>query len=154
LRWAGFARFFGLFFLVVLWDIPLFSYVCGPIFVIPGTIGIALGVKQWRHERAVMEFATWVKSQRRINVDVMASRIGRSRFETEKLLGEAIEAKLVRGVIDRTSDEFVVQERAAGQEHFIGTCPNCGGNVDRWYLAEERITCPCCERSVAVPMKA
>jgi hypothetical protein len=77
--------------------------------VIPGTIAIGLGVRQWRRERAVLEFATWLKSQRRINMDVMASRIGRSRFEAEKLLGESIEAGLVKGVINRTSDEFVVQ---------------------------------------------
>jgi len=37
------------------------------------------------------------------------------------------------------------------QEHFVGTCPNCGGNVDTWYFPEERVVCPYCERAVAVP---
>ncbi len=148
---GGFALFFGLFFLVVLRDIPLFTYLCGPIAIIPGTIAIALGVKQWRREQAVIEFASWVKSQRRINMDLMATRIGRTRFETEKLLGEAIDDGLVKGVIDRSTDDFVVQERMDGQAHFIGTCPNCGGNVNRWYFPEERATCPYCERTVVVP---
>jgi hypothetical protein len=95
-----------------------------------------------------MEFASWAKSQRRIKMDVMAQRIGKTRYETEKLLGEAIEGEFVKGVIDRTSDEFVVQERETEQEHFVGTCPNCGGNVDTWYFPEERATCPYCQRAV------
>ena len=148
---GGFALFFGLFFVVLLYDIPLFLYLCGPITVIPGVIAIAVGVRQWRRERTVVEFANWAKSQRRIKMDVMAQRIGKTRFETEKLLGEALDDGLVKGVIDRSADEFVVQERVDGQEHFVGACPNCGGNVDTWFFPEERVTCPYCERAVEVP---
>jgi endogenous inhibitor of DNA gyrase (YacG/DUF329 family) len=95
-----------------------------------------------------MDFASWAKSQRRIKMDDMAQRIGKTRYETEKLLGEAIEGEFVKGVIDRPSDEFVVQERETEQEHFVGACPNCGGKVDAWYFPEERVTCPYCERAV------
>ena len=70
---GGFALFFGLFFVVLLYDIPLFLYVCGPITVIPGVIAIAVGVRQWRRERTVVEFANWAKSQRRIKMDLMAA---------------------------------------------------------------------------------
>lgn len=150
---GGFALFFGLFFLVFLWEIPLFIYLCGPITFIPGTIAIALGILQWRREHALIEFANWVKSQRRIKMDVMAQRIGKSRYETEKLLGEAIDAGLVKGAIDRTMDELVLQG-ATKQEHFVGACPFCGGNVDAWYFPEERVTCPYCERVVVVPADA
>src|SRR2546425_672618 len=87
---GGFALFFGLFFFVLLYDIPLFLYVCGPITVIPGVIAIAVGVRQWRRERAVVEFANWLKSQRRIPMEVMAQRLGKTRLETEKLLGSAL----------------------------------------------------------------
>src|SRR5207302_153186 len=135
---GGFALFFGLFFVVLLYDIPLFLFLCGPITIIPGVIAIAIGVRQWRRERTVVEFASWAKSQRRIKMDVMAQRLGKTRFETEKLLGEALDDGLVKGVIDRSADEFVVQDRDAGQEHFVGECPNCGGNVDMWYFPEER----------------
>src|SRR2546428_1773408 len=86
---GGFALFFGLFFFVLLYDIPLFLYVCGPITVIPGVIAIAVGVRQWRRERAAVEFANWLKSQRRIPMDVMAHRLGKTRFETGKLPGKA-----------------------------------------------------------------
>jgi len=148
---GGFALFFGLFFLVFLWDIPPLMYLCGPITFIPGVIAVMLGILQWRREHAVIEFASWAKSQRRIKVDVMAQRIGKTRFQTEKLIGEAIDDGLLKGVIDRTADEFVVQERTTGQEHFVGTCPNCGGNVDTWSFPEERVTCPYCERVIAAP---
>jgi len=147
---GGFALFFGLFFLVLLYDIPLFLYVCGPITVIPGVIAIAVGVRQWRRERTVVEFANWAKSQRRIKMDLMAQRLGKTRYETEKLLGKALNEGLVKGAIDRTTDEFVSQD-AVKQEHFVGTCPNCGGNVDAWYFPEERVACPYCQRVVTVP---
>ncbi len=139
---GGFALFFGLFFFVLLYDIPLFLYVCGPITVIPGVIAIAAGVRQWRRERTVVEFANWAKSQRRIKMDLMAQR-----------LGKALSEGLVKGAIDRTTDEFVSQD-AVKQEHFVGTCPNCGGNVDTWYFPEERVVCPYCERVVALPADA
>jgi len=151
---GGFALFFGLFFLVFLWDIPLFLYLCGPITVIPGVVAIALGIRQWRRERAVVDFADWIKSQRRIKMDVMASRIGKSRYETEKLLGEAIDAKLVKGVIDRSADEFVLQEETTGQQVFVAKCPNCGGDVNRWAFPEEVWTCPYCERAVTTTKTA
>ena len=151
---GGFALFFGLFFLVFLWDIPLFIYLCGPITVIPGVIAIVLGVRQWRREQAVIEFGNWVKSQRRIKMDLMAERIGKTRFETEKLLGEALDAGVVKGVIDRSTDEFVVQEAETSREHFVGTCPNCGGVVDQWHFPEERVICPYCERTIAAPADA
>jgi len=150
---GGFALFFGLFFLVLLYDIPLFLYVCGPITVIPGVVAIAVGVRQWRRVRTVVEFAHWAKSQRRIRMDLMAQRLGKTRFETEKLLGKALNEGLVKGAIDRTTDEFVSQD-AVKQEHFVGACPNCGGNVDTWYFPEERVVCPYCERVVALPADA
>src|SRR2546428_11269468 len=133
---GGFALFFGLFFFVLLYDIPLFLYVCGPITVIPGVIAIAVGVRQRRRERAVVEFANWLKSQRRIPMDIMAQRLGKTRVETEKLLGKALSEGLVKGAIDRATDEVVSQD-AVKQEHIVGTCPNCGRKDDTWDFPEE-----------------
>src|SRR5205809_7233467 len=118
--------FFGLFFLVFLWDVPQLVYLCGPITIIPGTVSILLGVRQWRHDRVVGEFANWARSQRRIKLDLMAQRIGGSRFATEKLLGEAMDDGLVKGVIDRSADEFVAEEGAEGRAQLVGVCANCG----------------------------
>src|SRR5438046_7665770 len=98
--------FLGLFFLVFLWDVPQLVYLCGPITIIPGTVSILLGVRQWRHERVVVEFANWARSQRRVKMELMAQRIGRWRFETEKLVGEAIAGGLGKGGIVRTEDKY------------------------------------------------
>src|SRR5438094_8075265 len=106
---GGFALFFGLFFVVLLYDIPLFLYVCGPITVIPGVIAIAVGVRQWRRERTVVEFANWAKSQRRIKMDLMAQRLGKTRFEPEKLLGKALNEETVQRPIDRPAHQFASQ---------------------------------------------
>src|SRR5207245_11292945 len=127
---GGFALFFGLFFVVLLYDVPLFLYVCGPITVIPGLIAIAVGVRQWRRERTVVEFASWAKSQRRIKMDVMAQRLGKTRFETEKLLGKALDEGLVKGAIDRTTEEFVSQDEVK-KDDFVGSLPYCGGIVEK-----------------------
>src|SRR5207245_11072241 len=98
-------------------------------------------------------FAKLATTQRRMKVDHMAQRHGKTRFEKEKLLGKALNEGLVQGAIDRTTAEFVSQD-ALKQEHFVGMCPNCGGNVDTWYFPEERVVCPYCERVVALPADA
>src|SRR2546427_9969477 len=87
---GGFALFFGLFFVVLLYDIPLFLYLCGPITVIPGVIAIAVGVRQWRRARTVVEFANWAKSQRRVKNELMGRRLGKAPFGTGRVLGEAL----------------------------------------------------------------
>src|SRR2546426_10730531 len=124
---GGFALFFGLFFVVLLYDIPLFLYVCGPITVIPGVIAIAVGVRQWRRERTVVEVANWAKSQRRIKKDLMAQRLGKTRFETGKLLGKALHEGLGKGAIERTTPA-IRSPGALKQEHVVGTRHNDGGN--------------------------
>jgi|GEM_PF-4250456 len=83
-------------------------------------------------------------------MDVLAQRLGASRFEFEKLLGQAIEKGLVSGVVDRAHDEFVLKEGETPSV-FVGKCPWCGGDVNKWAFPEEVWTCPYCERSVTTP---
>ncbi len=137
-------------FILVLAPIPILLGICIPPAFIPGAICLVLGVRAWQREQRVLEFAEWVKSQRRIKMDVMAQRMGRTRFETERLLGEALDKGLVQGAIDRSADEFVLRE-TAGQQLFVGKCPNCGGEFSQWYFPEERFKCPYCEYAVGGP---
>src|SRR3989442_13772348 len=88
---GGFAMFFGLFFLVFLRDVPELLYLCGPVTIIPGTIAIVLGVRQWRREQAVIEFANWAKSQRRIKMELRAHRMCRTRCATGRMLRESLD---------------------------------------------------------------
>src|SRR2546428_13705258 len=102
---GGFALFFGLFFLVLLYDIPLFLYVCGPITVIPGVIAIAVGVRQWRRERTVVEFANWTKSQRRIKTGLIAPPL-----EETTVQGEEVPGKAVNALIDQSANAPATSE--------------------------------------------
>ena len=70
-------------------------------------------------------------------------------METEKLLAAVIDKGLVRGFIDRSTNEFVIP-KAIGQSLFVGTCPHCGGSVQRQFLIGETPVCPYC-RSVIAP---
>src|SRR2546427_1239884 len=97
---GGFALFFGLFFLVLLYDIPLFLYVCGPITVIPGVIAIAVGVRQCRRERTVVAFANWAKSQRRMQMALVAHRLGYKRLQTQDRDGQGLIEGEGRGAYD------------------------------------------------------
>ncbi|OGS60088.1 MAG: hypothetical protein A3K59_05420 [Euryarchaeota archaeon RBG_19FT_COMBO_69_17] len=142
-----FGLFFGVFFLGTLGQVDFLAWMCLPPTIVPGSIALAYGVVAWRREHALLAFADWAKSQRRIKMDLMAQRIGRTRFDAERLLGEAIDRKLVNGVIDRASDEFVNLDHA-GQQLFAGKCPNCGGEFSVWYFPEERFKCPYCEFAV------
>lgn len=41
---------------------------------------------------------------------------------------------------DVSTDEFVVRE-SIGQQIFVATCPHCGAEINRWFLAEDRFVC-------------
>jgi len=149
---GGMLLFFGIF-IFVLAPLQILLGICLPPTFIPGPILIALGILAWRREHRLLEFADWVNSQRRIKMDVMAQRIGRTRFKTERLLGEALDRGFVRGAIDRSADEFVL-EGMSDRQLFAGKCPNCGGEVSIWYFPDERFSCPYCERPIGRPSTA
>ena len=54
-----------------------------------------------------------------------------------------VDRGLLKGFIDRDTDEFVLQE-AVGQENFVDTCPRCGANLQRRFFRGETVTCPYC----------
>lgn len=149
---GGMLLFFGIF-IFVLAPLPILLGICLPPTFIPAPILIALGILAWRREHRLLEFADWIRSQRRIKMDLMAQRLGRTRFETERLLGEAIDRGFVRGAIDRSADEFVL-EATSHRQFFAGKCPSCGGEVSLWYFPEERFNCPYCERPIEHPPAA
>ena len=68
------------------------------------------------------EFATWMKTYRRISLDDLAKKLGTTPMQTERTLAQAIERGLLKGVVDRSTDEFVVQ-RTEAQQICIRTCP-------------------------------
>jgi len=128
---------------------PILAYICVPGGILPGAIALLFGVVEYRREQRLKEFATWIRAYRRIRMDDLAKKVGKPPVEAERLLARAIDLGYVQGVIDRSTDEFVL-EGTERQQVFVETCPNCGGNVDRWAFPEERFPCPYCDQAVEI----
>ncbi len=148
---GGFVLGFGLIVVLLTFSFtPILAYICIPGGVLPGAIAVLFGVVEWHREKALKEFATWLQTYRRIRMDELARKVGKTPMEAERLLNRAIELKYVAGVVDRSTDEFVLAE-AEKQQVFVERCPHCGGVVNRWAFPEERFPCPYCNVAVEVP---
>ena len=132
---------------------PILAYICVPGGIVPGAIVLGLGALEYHREKQLQEFATWLRTYRRIRIAELASKVGKSPMEAERLLSRALDLGYVAGVIDRSTDEFVLAGAAAAQT-FVERCPHCGGNVNRWAFPEERFPCPHCNQAVEVAAEA
>lgn len=147
---GGFVLGFAL--IVVLLTIaftPFLAYICVPGGIVPGAIAVGLGLIEYRREKRLEEFATFLEAYRRISMADLAKKLGMDRLEAERVLAKAIELHYVDGVVDRSTDEFVLKG-AEAQQVFIGKCPQCGGEVSKWAFPEERVFCPYCNFAIAV----
>ncbi len=143
---------FGFALVVVLLTIaltPILAYICVPGGILPGGIGLLLGAVEWRREKQLKEFTALLGRYRRIRTDELATKLGKTPMETERLLTRALELKYVAGVVDRSTGEFVLRD-AETQQVFVERCPHCGGVVNRWAFPEERFPCPYCNVAVEV----
>ncbi len=129
-------------------NFPLITGVCVPTALVPGILLLLLGRKASLREKELIQFTAWVKAYRRIGLRDLAAKLGKSQFETEQVLVAAVDRGLLKGFIDRNTDEFVSQE-AVGQESVVETCPRCGANLQQRYLLGETVTCPYCHSVIA-----
>ncbi len=133
-----------------IWTTPILAYICVPGGILPGAALLGWGLLEHRREKHLQEFATWIRAYRRISMDDLARRLGKSSMEAERDLAQAMDRGLVKGVIDRSTDEFVLAG-SEGQQVFLERCPHCCGTVNRWGFPQERFTCPYCNTPVEVP---
>lgn len=126
------------------------SAICTPTTIVPGIILIYYGRKTRRESGQLAEFAAWVKTYRRIGLADLAKKLGKTEYETEKVLIGCVEKGLLQGFVDRSTSEFVLQA-AAGREHFVGKCPGCATSLQRRYLDGETVICPYCGTVIAGP---
>ena len=150
---GGFLVVFGLMVVFITGFLPIIIAVLIPFFIGPGVVLLVVGWKAHHLEAEMVDFTTRVRMYRRIKIDDLARNVERTRSQTERLLARAIDMGLLRGVIDRATDEFVVQETIT-EQLFVEKCPSCGGRVGRWAFPEERFPCPYCNHSVLVPAAA
>lgn len=151
LAMGGFVLGFALIVVLLTFQFtPILGYICIPGGVIPGAIAVLLGVVEWHREKSLKEFAALLGRYRRIRMDDLATKLGKTPMQTEKILTKALELNYVAGVVDRSTGEFVLAE-AEKQQVFMERCPHCGGVVNRWAFPEERFPCPYCNVAVEVP---
>lgn len=150
LTMGGFVLVFALMTLALTGFLSFLVWFCVFGGIVPSSIVVLYGVYRWSVERHLRALAAMAKTYRRLKLDEFARRAGRTRLETERQLAKAVDHGYVKGFMDRTSDEFVVQE-AVGQQVYIATCPTCGARVDRWAFPEERFPCPYCSAGILIP---
>jgi hypothetical protein len=127
----------------VLWGVVL----CSATGIIPGALLLLLGWRARKEEKTLVAFSAWIKTYRRIPLDDLARNLGKTRFDTEQVLAAAVDRRLVEGIVDRTTDEFVVKE-SLGQQIFVEQCPHCGAAIHRWFLPEDRLICAHCNQPI------
>lgn len=150
LAMGGFILVFALMTLALTAFEPILLWFCLFGGVAPSSLVVLYGVYRWRAERQLRALGAMAQTYRRLRLDEFARRAGRTRLETERQLAEAVERGYVKGFVDRTSDEFVVQG-AVAQQVYVATCPTCGARVDRWAFPEERFPCPYCSAGILIP---
>lgn len=147
---GGFILVFTLITLAMTGFIPFLLWICVFGGVAPSATIVLYGVYRWSVERRLRALAEMARTYRRLNLDEFARRIGKSRMQMERDLARAIRHGYVKAFVDRTSDEFVVEE-AIAQQVYLATCPMCGGRVDRWGFPEESFSCPYCNSGIRIP---
>lgn len=118
-------------------------YMCTPISFIVTAIILAVWWSRKKREDMAEEMASYLKMYRRVNLDVVAQRMGMSLRDAEKLLPECIAKGLVKGYLDRFSGEFI-WDGAIDQMSAGGKCPGCGGSLDKVVLDGEVMKCSFC----------
>ncbi len=132
-------------------NLPLITVVCIPTALVPGIVLVILGRRASLKEKELIEFTAWVKTYRRISLADLAAKLGKPQMEAEQLLVTVVDRGLLKGFIDRSTDEFVLQD-AVGQESFVDTCPRCGANLQKRFFLGETVTCPYCQAVIAGKM--
>jgi hypothetical protein len=121
----------------------LFLLVFAPLSLIPGVLLMAIGMKKRRHIKDMEILAELLRAYRRIKLSKVAGKLGVTELEAERRIAECIELGLVKGYIDRTTDEFFTQESIAQVIPADG-CPKCGAPPDRIILVGEEAKCGSC----------
>jgi PCI domain-containing protein len=113
------------------------------IFFIPGILLILLGKKAARKEDLLKSATGIIKSYRRITLYDLSEKLSISVAETENVLAEIVNLKLIKGNFDRTTSEFFTDDAEIKSiKHKF--CSSCGSSFDRIYLQGETVKCEKC----------
>lgn len=113
------------------------------VMIIPGIMVYRSGQKQSKEEMKVRELVSILSTYRRITLADMGSKIGVTEAEAQRLLNLAIDQRLTRGFIDRTTGEFFVSGSIEEIKN-LSKCPFCGAPVAQIFHTGETAKCQNC----------
>lgn len=117
--------------------------VLGAICVIPGIRLYRSGQKQSDFEKKLEQFASLMKEYRRMSIPDISRNLGISDMETREVINTAISLDMVRGHMDRNTDEFFTDDSISDVRK-ISACPNCGAKIEQILHEGETAKCGSC----------
>ncbi|HOP65171.1 MAG TPA: PCI domain-containing protein [Spirochaetota bacterium] len=111
--------------------------------IIPGIALFRSGQKQTMYENRLRQLASLIKAYRRISIAEISRTIGIDEMEARELVTTAIDLKMIRGFMDRNTDEFYT-ESSLEEGKVIHTCPNCGARIEQVLHEGETGKCSSC----------
>ncbi len=144
--------FFGCFFLligfillIIAWDTGIWKLflAMAALALVPGIILMTIGMRKRKAGRDLEKLAELLRAYRRIKISKVAQKLGVNEFDAEMRIAQCLELGLVKGNIDRATEEFFTLE-SIGQVMPLGGCPNCGAPPDRIFLVGEEAKCGSC----------
>ena len=144
--------FFGCFFLLIGLILVVVGSFSGPgeimlvlaiLALIPGIFLMAIGLRKRKAAKDLEKLAELLRAYRRIKISKVAQKLGVTEYEAEMKIAACLDAGLVKGNIDRVTEEFFTLE-SLGQVIPVGGCRNCGAPPDRLFLVGEQVKCGSC----------
>jgi len=113
------------------------------IFTLPGVVLLGFSKKNKKQEEILISLAGLINSYKRISIDKISEKLELSYIDAEKLIAFAIEKRMIKGRIDRTTGEFYTDD-SKRQEVKYRFCPNCGSPFDTVFMEGDTIKCSAC----------
>lgn len=117
--------------------------VFSTVMTVPGILIVRKGKKAKIEEDRIKAVANVIKSYRRITLKEVAEKLGIQRHEAAEYLSVALSKKMLKGYIDRTTDEFVT-DGSRDKEVKAKFCSNCGAPVEEVFLQGDTVKCRSC----------
>ncbi|MBN2077530.1 MAG: PCI domain-containing protein [Spirochaetes bacterium] len=111
------------------------------IFIVPGALMVRKARKYAARRSTMNHIVQLVRSYRRISMELLGQKAGLPPHEAEEMLLAAVKEGLLRGITDRTTGDFSIDEAEP-----IGpkNCPSCGASLEGLYYRGDTVKCAHC----------
>ena len=135
-------------------DSMIVGGVCTVMCLVPAIILLSMVFRSEKQVKGSQDLASLLRIYRRIKLDELARKMGKSEIEVEKDIVDAIQTGMVQGYIDRTTNEFFTKESLNQQMEVrdMATlkCSACNGPLPASYSRGQTFQCPHCGVSAQV----